>query len=87
VIPLDQDGPAAPPRHNGELVFEAPWQARAFGLAIALLEGHGLGWDAFRRHLVAAIGQQPEAPYYEQFVEALVAFSDDLAAARRIEPD
>jgi hypothetical protein len=82
VIPLDQDGPAAPPRDNGELVFEAPWQARAFGLAIALLERHGLGWDVFRKHLVAAIGHHPEAPYYEQFVEALVAFSDDLVGTQ-----
>jgi hypothetical protein len=30
------DGPAAPPRSNGELVFAAPWESRAFGVAIAL---------------------------------------------------
>lgn len=29
-------GAAALPRRNGELVFEAPWQGRAFGLALAL---------------------------------------------------
>ena len=28
------DGVAALPRKNGELVFEAPWQGRAFGLAV-----------------------------------------------------
>ena len=29
-------GPEALPRKNGELVFEAPWEGRAFGLAVAL---------------------------------------------------
>ena len=29
----DAHGPLAPPRRNGELVFEAPWETRAFGLA------------------------------------------------------
>ena len=45
---LDVDGPAAPPRSNGELVFAAPWQARAFGICVAVLEREGLGWDDFR---------------------------------------
>jgi hypothetical protein len=35
------------PRNNGELVFEAPWQARALGIAIAVVERLGLPWDAF----------------------------------------
>jgi hypothetical protein len=26
------------PRDNGELVFEAPWQARALAIAVALVE-------------------------------------------------
>jgi hypothetical protein len=81
VIPIDADGPVAPPRRNGELVFDASWQARAFGMAVALLDGHGLGWDAFRRHLIVAIAAQPEQPYYEQFVEALTALADELAPA------
>jgi hypothetical protein len=29
---LDVDGIADPPRRNGELIFEAPWQSRVFGL-------------------------------------------------------
>ena len=31
-------GAAAPPRSNGELVFEAPWESRSFGMAVALSE-------------------------------------------------
>ena len=34
-------GPAALPRRNGELVFEAPWQGRAFGMALAVVERLG----------------------------------------------
>jgi len=80
VIPIDADGPVAPPRHNGELVFDASWQARAFGMALALLDRHGLEWEAFRRHLIVAIAAQPDAPYYEQFVEALAALAGELDA-------
>ena len=35
---LDQEGPAAPPRTNGELVFELPWESRVFGLTMSLYE-------------------------------------------------
>ena len=42
------EGPAALPRDNGELVFSAPWEARAFALAVALVDRLDLPWDAFR---------------------------------------
>jgi nitrile hydratase accessory protein len=48
-------GPGAPPRSNGELVFEEPWQARAFGLAVALVEEAGLDWEEFRSRLIEEI--------------------------------
>ena len=32
----NMEGSAALPRKNGELVFEAPWEGRAFGIAVAL---------------------------------------------------
>ena len=60
------------PRQNGELVFAAPWEGRAFGLAAAYVEATGVGWAAFRAHLVAAIADLPAGtPYYEAWVEAL----------------
>jgi hypothetical protein len=31
-------GAEALPRSNGELVFEEPWQARAFGVAVGLIQ-------------------------------------------------
>ncbi|HET6794891.1 MAG TPA: hypothetical protein VFH45_10630 [Acidimicrobiales bacterium] len=79
MIDVDRSGPAAPPRRNGELVFEAPWEGRAFGMAVALLQHHGLGWEDFRCHLVAAIARRPDAAYYEHFVDALAALGERLA--------
>jgi nitrile hydratase accessory protein len=70
-VVIDAAGPTAPPRQNGELVFDAPWQGRAFGLCIAVLEREDLEWADFRAHLVTAIARMPEAAYYEHFVAAL----------------
>lgn len=75
---LDVDGPAAPPRSNGELVFGAPWESRAFGLAVALHAGGRFGWEDFRRQLIAAIadwerahdGEEPWS-YYRCWLTAL----------------
>jgi hypothetical protein len=73
-VAVDVEGVAAPPRSNGELVFSAPWQARAFGICVAVLEREGLGWDAFRPHLVSAIADDPDRDYYDSFGLALDAF-------------
>lgn len=52
---LELDGPAAPPRRNGELVFEAPWQSRLFGVTLALCERGVFAWEDFRRLLIDEI--------------------------------
>jgi hypothetical protein len=66
------DLPGDVPRRNGELVFEAPWESRAFGLAAAYVESTGAGWERFRFHLIAAIGALPRGTsYYEAWVGAL----------------
>ena len=44
-------GAEALPRANGELVFEAPWQARAFGVAVGLV-----------REQEARLGGVPQPP-------------------------
>lgn len=77
-IGVDLEGPAAPPRSNGELVFAAPWQGRAFGLCIAILEREDLRWDAFRPHLVTALGADPKRDYYDSFALALDEFVHQL---------
>ena len=52
---LDPAGPAAPPRDNGELVFAAPWESRAFGLALALHDAGRMDWEDFRQSLISEI--------------------------------
>jgi nitrile hydratase accessory protein len=59
------------PRDNGELVFDAPWEARALAMAVALTEKLGLEWDDFRTRLMAAIADDPDRPYYESWAVAL----------------
>jgi cobaltochelatase CobN len=68
-------GTAALPRRNGELVFEAPWQGRAFGMAVALHEQGAFAWDEFRAALIAEITaaetQGGPFEYYEAWLAAL----------------
>jgi nitrile hydratase accessory protein len=54
---LDLAGPAAPPRRNGELVFEAPWESRLFGVTLALCERGVFAWEDFRRLLIEEIAR------------------------------
>jgi nitrile hydratase accessory protein len=53
--PLEVDGPAAPPRSNGELVFAEPWESRAFGLAVTLYDAGAFEWPQFQAALIAQI--------------------------------
>lgn len=52
---LDIDGPAAPPRSNGELSFEHPWQGRLFATTMALCDAGLIDYADFRDRLIAEI--------------------------------
>ncbi|PXX10427.1 nitrile hydratase accessory protein [Mycolicibacterium moriokaense] len=73
--PLDE---ASLPRDNGELVFDAPWQARALAIAVALTEKLSLQWDTFRVRLMDEIARDPQRPYYESWGAALESMVIDL---------
>jgi nitrile hydratase accessory protein len=81
------EGAAALPRDNGELVFSSPWEARVVALAVALVEERGLPWDAFRQHLIAAIAEAPDRPYYESWAAALetLVLSLDLTTSESLD--
>ena len=68
-------GDASLPRKNGELVFEAPWEGRAFGLAVAMNEDGLYDWGDFREKLAAEIASAErhgaEAVYYERWLASL----------------
>ncbi len=78
VRPLPLDGPGAPPRKNGELVFDAPWEGRAFGIALALCDQELFEWGEFRQALIAEIAGWERAhpagvgwSYYARWLAAL----------------
>jgi cobaltochelatase CobN len=60
------------PRKNGELVFDAPWEGRIFGLAVTLNDRGVYDWDAFRDRLVSEIAAAEEhedgSSYYERWL-------------------
>ena len=58
---LATDGPGAPPRLNGELVFDAPWQSRAFGIAAALADAGRITWPDFQAALIGRVNAVDEA--------------------------
>lgn len=77
-VALMDDAPL--PRDNGELVFDAPWEARALAIAVALVERLQVPWDEFRHRLMQAIADAPQRPYYESWAAAL----ESLVLARGI---
>jgi nitrile hydratase accessory protein len=63
------------------MVFEAPWEGRAFGMAVALSDRRLYAWDDFRARLVEEIAAADacgaESTYYQRW---LVAFEALLTA-------
>ena len=86
---IEIEGPAAPPRANGELVFEEPWESRAFGVAVALSERDAFEWKRFRQELIDEIGarQGEHWSYYERWLNALqhVLLADGMLDEAEIE--
>ena len=68
------EGIEALPRKNGELVFDALWEGRVFGMAVALNDQGTYDWREFRDELVERITTADAAneasTYYERFLEA-----------------
>jgi nitrile hydratase accessory protein len=94
-IELAVDGPAAPPRDNGELVFAEPWESRAFGMAVSLHDAGAFRWEQFQAALIARIADwEADHPvgeawsYYRCWLEALedvlaadgTVFADEISA-------
>ena len=75
---LDGTGPAAPPRKNGELVFDHVWEGRLFGVTMALYDTGAFAWDEFRTLLIAEISDwertHPSGEDYRYYDRWLAAF-------------
>lgn len=95
---LDRDGLAAPPRRNGELVFETPWESRLFGLTMSLHRAGLFQWEEFRQRLIQEIqawesSGRPESEWsyygcwqraFEQLLEAK-GLCDPTELRRRVD--
>ena len=89
-------GAEALPRSNGELVFEAPWQARAFGVAVGLVQQQELDWETFRSRLIDEIAiwerEHPASDgykYYERWLAALerLVLETGMVSAQELEAE
>ena len=85
------DGTAALPRKNGELVFEAPWESRAFGLAVAMSDQDQYAWEDFRQRLIAEIATADASAagssYYERWLAAFESLLVERGFVSREELD
>ncbi|MEV5802855.1 nitrile hydratase accessory protein [Streptomyces collinus] len=88
---LDIEGPAAPPRSNGELVFAEPWESRAFGMAVSLSDAGVFTWPEFKAALIARIaaweGSAKRDEPYSYYGLWLAALEDVLTSVRVVSTD
>lgn len=91
---LNLDPATSLPRSNGELVFEEPWESRAFGMAAALADLGTFEWGEFQSALIAAIAEcedgnddQQVYRYYERWLGALetLVISRGLVSAQDLD--
>jgi nitrile hydratase accessory protein len=69
------------PRDEGGPVFREPWEARAFGMAVALHERGLFAWSEFAGRLAARIAARADddgSQYYRDWLAAL----EELVAER-----
>ncbi len=67
------------PRQEGEISFSAPWELRAFAVAVAAHLDGRFEWSEFQRELVTAIEAWEQTPpeerdewsYYREWLRAL----------------
>lgn len=86
VADLVRDDPALP-RANGELVFTAPSEGRAFGLALVLHEHEHYEWLDFQARLITATAAAEDDPYYQRWLAALEALVVKLGLVNTTELD
>lgn len=85
----------SPPRDNGEILFQRPWEGRAFGMAIALSKKGHYEWEDFRQGLISSIAEwesthckdDPDWDYYLRWLASLesLVFGSSLVSEEELE--
>ena len=84
----NMEGEAALPRLNGELVFEEPWESRAFGVALAMNQDGLYQWREFSDRLIDEIARADKAGEDEVYYRRWLAVLETIAVEKRlISPD
>jgi nitrile hydratase accessory protein len=87
----EMSGTSALPRSNGELVFENPWEGRAFGVAVALTNAGRYESREFNRvfieHITRAEQSGDPSTYYQRWLAALeeLALKKGLVSAQELD--
>ena len=78
-------------RLDPDRVFSAPWEARAFAIALQLSKSGHFTWDEFRDCLIAEVrasdrirardGTSDHGEYYDHFLQALEKLLDEKGIA------
>jgi nitrile hydratase accessory protein len=78
-------------RLDPDHVFSAPWEARAFAIALKLAESGYFTWDEFRDRLIAEVrasdkvrardGTSDHGEYYDHFLHALEKLLEEKGLA------
>jgi nitrile hydratase accessory protein len=91
---LPTHGVEAPPRANGELIFRAPWESRAFAMAASLVDQGKFSWSQFQQALIVSIGaweaeehSNDDYEYYVCWLNALESLVDVHQLVSRDELD
>jgi nitrile hydratase accessory protein len=78
-------------RLDPDHIFSAPWEARAFAIALQLSQSGHFTWDEFRDHLIAEVrasdrirasdGTSDHGAYYDHFLHALERLLEEKGIA------
>ena len=78
-------------RLDPDHVFSAPWEARAFAIALQLSQSGHFTWNEFRDHLIAEVrasdrirardGTSDHGEYYDHFLHALERLLEEKGIA------
>ncbi len=87
----NMQGDLALPRSNGEPLFTAPWESRAFAIAVVLNEGGAYDWIDFQQRLADEIAAAPPdtegTVYYERWLNSLESLLLDYDMVTQTELD